>query len=721
MKTQQNVFLFWLLSIVLMVFILVGCMEDKFDLEKLSDDMELSPKFSAPLVRGSITLEDMVDDGGENIVLDSSETSPYIKIVYREDSIFSFDGNDLFEVNESGSESYTLGNIEIENFGPISEIITLGQIVDNAATETTEASIIESADGSSINFPEINESDSMAIAGTYEVETIDNFRYANFESGQIEITVTNNMPVEVTAEFYFRTKIMDNTGTTVEEDIGLKRFEFQNIPKDDSVTETFNLSGKKLGSILYATEVALSTPGSDSPVPIDLNNQNLTIDAQSSNLVISSGEVSIQEQTLDSKKTAISTGYLGDKRLDTISFAGGGVELNINNNTNIPAYIKLSLPKSLYPNGDTVALEQSISAQSTSSGELDLTDSETILTGLDSLPIAYNLQLEGNQGFVEFHASDQVSFSYDLYLNSDQIDYVSGYFGEDTLEFDEDIINTELGLFDNISGNFLLTDPKIKIFYSNTIGVPFAANLNMIAESENKQQNLNEGGAEGLLAFKSPSSAYNTVSDTIIIDKNTSDIDEFISLPPKNIRFGGAGYVNLNTDPSSTQNFITSENRVNVGMEMDLPLELKTSGLTYRDTVDFDMDVDFDEAVTLFGKFKNQFPFSIDIRVICRDSITNQDLLTLEPLDAEGQTASILEAPEVDENGSVLAPKENLVYFKVNADEIDLLNETNQLALQATVKTSQTTEEDFIGVKFYTDYTLDFRMGIDETGTKLDF
>ena len=172
-----------------MVFILVGCMEDKFDLEKLSDDMELSPKFSAPLVRGSITLEDMVDDGGENIVLDSSETSPYIKIVYREDSIFSFDGNDLFEVNESGSESYTLGNIEIENFGPISEIITLGQIVDNAATDTTKASIIESADGSSINFPQINESDSMAIAGTYEVETIDNFRYANFESGQIEITV----------------------------------------------------------------------------------------------------------------------------------------------------------------------------------------------------------------------------------------------------------------------------------------------------------------------------------------------------------------------------------------------------------------------------------------------------------------------------------------------------------------------------------------------------
>jgi hypothetical protein len=718
MKTTRSVFPFWLISGVLLIFILTGCIEDKFELDRLSDQMELSPKFSAPLARGSITLEDLVGDGTENIVVDSSESNPYIKMVYREDSIFTFDGNDLFEVSESSSESYTLGNIELGSFGPISEVITLGQIVNNASTETTKASLIESADGNNINFPEV---DSMAISGTYEVDEIDNFRYADFESGQIEITVNNNLPVEVTAEFTFRTKVMDNTGTTVEEDIVLKHFEFQNIPSGGSHTETFDLSGERLGSILYAEEVSLSTPGSSSSVLIDLDQQDLTVEAQSSNLVISGGEVAIPDQNLEIQQTDINIGYTGDKRIDTIRLAGGGLDLTIENLTNIPAYLEIRLPESRYANNDTVVFEQQITANSTSYGELDLTGSETILTGIESLPVEYSLRLESTQNFVQFQASDQVNFSYNLSLNSDHIDYVSGYFGKDTLSFDGDVLDTGIDLFDKLSGDFTLTDPKLKLFYNNTIGIPFAAGLDLIAKSDGDQQDLNEGGADGILEFKYPSAPDQGVADTILIDKNTSDIDQFISLPPKQIVFSGDGYVNMNTDPATTQNFITSENRVNVGMEMDLPLELKTPGLTYRDSVDFDIDIDFNESVTLYGIFKNQFPFSVNIRLVCRDSVTNEDLLTLEPVDNEDQQVSVLEAPEVNDNGRVISPRENLIYFNISGADIDLLNETNQLAIEATVSTSQTPEGDRIGVKFYTDYTLDFRMGIDETGTKLDF
>jgi hypothetical protein len=107
--------------------------------------------------------------------------------------------------------------------------------------------------------------------------------------------------------------------------------------------------------------------------------------------------------------------------------------------------------------------------------------------------------------------------------------------------------------------------------------------------------------------------------------------------------------------------------------------------------------------------------------LVCRDSVANEDLLTLEPVDTEGQPVSVLEAPEVNDNGRVTSPKENLIYFNISGEDIDLLNETNQLAIEATVSTSQTAEGNRIGVKFYTDYTLDFKMGIDETGTKLDF
>jgi hypothetical protein len=238
--------------------------------------------------------------------------------------------------------------------------------------------------------------------------------------------------------------------------------------------------------------------------------------------------------------------------------------------------------------------------------------------------------------------------------------------------------------------------------------------MDMVAQSGSETKNLNEGNNNGLLHFNRPRDPESVLDDTLVIDNNNSDISQFISLPPEKILFDGTGYINYNKS-SSTYNYLTSEPNVHVGMEIALPMELQTSGLTYRDSFAFDMDVDFEEAVRLFGKFSNEMPFSIDLQVVCRDSTTNQDLLNLEAVDASGSPVQMLEAPELDEDGIVDAPSENLVYFNIEGDDIDLLNQTNQLVVVATIATSGNQ-----GVKFYTNYTLDFRFGIDETGTTVD-
>jgi hypothetical protein len=697
--------------------VLAGCMEDKFKLEKLSSDMEVSPTFSAPLARGLITLEDLVGEGGDNIVYDSSDAQgPFLKFVYREDSIFSYGGSDLFSINESGGDSYTLGNIELANFGPVNETISFRQIVNNATTKESEANVLKSADGSSVTFPEITESDSMAISGNYEADALDNFRYAIFESGKIHITVQNNMPVEISAEFLLKTKIMNAAGTDVEDSVSLKPFEYNNIAVGASETQTLDLQNKKLGAILYVRDLALSTPGSSSPVYIDLDQQNISLEAYSTDLVISSGEIAVTNQTLEDQKTKVSIGNTGQRHLDTIELSGGGLNYTINNNTNIPAVINITLP--ITQDVDTknpVSINESIGAQSTLQSQLDLSHSQTIVKGLDSIPIEYTLELESTQDFVEYDAANNVDFSYGLGLSSNDVAYVSGYFGEDTVAFPADQFETGIDVFSNISGDFTLTDPSINLFYESSIGVPFAAKLDLIAESgDGTQQNLNEGGADGILEFSYPSSRHHVLEDTLVIDKNTSDVDRFISLPPQSISFAGEGYLNYNTT-SGQHNFLTSENTVNVGMEMALPMELKTSGLTYRDSVPFEVDIDFDEKVKLFGKFLNEFPFGIDLQLICRDTTSNEELITLQAMDADGNPVKLLEAPEINESGRVTAPKENVVYFLIEGSDIELFNQTNQLVIIATIATSGTE-----GVKFYTDYTLDFRIGIDETGTQID-
>jgi hypothetical protein len=697
-----------------LLFALSGCLEDKFELERISGDMQLTPEFSAPLVRGSITLEDLVEDEEGNLVIDSSEAHPYMKLVFREDTIFSFDGNDFFEINESGGDSYTLGNISIDEIEAVSREITFREIVDSAETHQSLRNELYNADGSTLPyFPAISSSDSMVIDGDYLAHPIDNFRYASFESGTIDMTITNHLPVAGSFEFMLDSRILNRSGSGIDSTIVLGKYIFTNIPPGGSKTKTLDLAGKTLGSVFHIYQLSWSTPGSSDQVDIDLSGQHINFNTNSSELIVNSGEVVIQDQTLNSEQTAVSTGYTEERRLDTIRLAGSSLNFSIDNNTNIPAYLDITLPHTKDAQNNPLDMEQNIPPQMNTNGELDLAGSETILTGKDSVPIIYNLRLQETQNMVEFDASDQVEFSYNLQLNDNHIEYVSGYFGKETIDIDKDEFDLGIGFFEKISGDFTLVDPELKLFYYNTIGVPISADMNITGVSgDGGTQNLNEGDQNGFLHFRRPYKAENPIYDTITID--SAKTVDFVSLPPRKIEFDGNAYTNYNKD-STIQNFISSDNQFNVGLEFELPLQLKTSGLIYRDSFSFETDFDFDRTVNLYGIFRNGFPFGVDIQVICRDSTTNTDLFSLEAIDKEGKPASLLEAPDINSNGRVTKPMENIIFFKVTEENIDLLRETNQLTIIATVKTTGAQ-----GVKFYTDYTLDFKMGIDETGVKLD-
>ena len=107
--------------------------------------------------------------------------------------------------------------------------------------------------------------------------------------------------------------------------------------------------------------------------------------------------------------------------------------------------------------------------------------------------------------------------------------------------------------------------------------------------------------------------------------------------------------------------------------------------------------------------------FSVDLKLICRDSTTHQDLLELEAVDENNQPVNLLEAPKVDQSGKVTAPSQTTVYFNIAASDIEQFNQTNQLVIRASIATPGDG-----GVTFYTDYSLDFRIGISETSTQLD-
>jgi hypothetical protein len=693
---------------------LSSCVGDEFDFDNLDDDARIAPKFSAPFGNATITLADLVSDTAENVFYDSSGAYPYISFSIREDSIFSYNGGDFFEIKESGSEDYQMGQIEIDDFGPVTNTTTFGSLLDNTTNYQNEVNTLQSADGGQAIFPEIPESNPMDIEGTYETEPVGNYKTATFSSGNISITFSNNLPAPIRATFDLYSKNESGTFNNKVKSLTYSQDDASPyIQPGNSETQTVQLTGKTLGSIFYLTNLKLTSPGTNpNPVDIRLNEQNISLSVTSSNLTIESGNVQMKEQELYEKQTAIAVGSEGDKQIDTINLQSGGMNYDVQNKSNIPADLVIKLPKSKYISSqDTVKEIIPIPANSTTTGTLDMSNTITDITGNDSLPIYYRVELATSQNYSEYSASDEIVFNYDLTLDKNNIDFISGYFGQDTIEFINDEINTGIDIFSNIAGGLTLTDPKMKFFFNNTVGVPFTADIDMKGiSSEGEEQPLNSD----LLNFEYPSHPGGKVEDTLVINRNNSDIVDFIGLPPNSIEFSGEGYINYSGD-TSVYNFITNNNKVNVGMLMDLPLELKASGLTFKDTMDLNLDMEFEGEVNLYAKFTNSFPFSMNVKLICIDSQTDSELLTLEAEDENQQPTVMLEAPPVDNTGRVTSPTNNTVFFRIQGGDIDKLQQSDKVIFVATISTSGEN-----GVKFYTDYKLKIALGIKNTGTKID-
>ncbi|MBN2349360.1 MAG: hypothetical protein JXJ22_11005 [Bacteroidales bacterium] len=77
-----------------------ACMKDQLDLENISNEIELNPSLAAPIVKGEFTIKDLFSDNEDSVFVFEGDS---IKIVFRQDSIFSFNFNDFTSIPDQGS------------------------------------------------------------------------------------------------------------------------------------------------------------------------------------------------------------------------------------------------------------------------------------------------------------------------------------------------------------------------------------------------------------------------------------------------------------------------------------------------------------------------------------------------------------------------------------------------------------------------------------------
>jgi len=683
------------LGIISLFFLINSCIKETYDMDSLSTQGSVNIGISVPVVKGSLTLGDAIKSNDTLRFLGDNS----ISIVFEEDSLFTFDVSEILDIpaQDEQNKIFTVGALEIDDFSGGGSI-SLDEI--SIGFPPALRAILVALDGGSGIFPVIP-----SLPGDFiTIDSFGNFAQVEFGSGTVTVTVTNNLPVEVSLEIALKNASDDSQ-------IG-SNLSFIDIPAGGTANSQIDLAGEIVTSSLIAELVSISSPGSiPNTVPVDLTD-DISVSVVTSDLTIVRGQAFLPEQLFLSITDTIQFNLGSDVEITYIELITANIDYTLESHLAENIEVVITLPTSL-SGTDTTRFVIPLGASGQQSGQLSLDNTVNDFSTdpaqpYNSIPFEYGLSVKpSGGGMVNFDLTDSVVLTYTI--SDIDFSYVEGYFGQHSFDVDEDAIDLGLGeIEDKISGTITLTNPIININYSNSVGVPVSFDLDLIgSNSAGETQGLNASTMN--IAY--PADKDNSpVASTVSFNKDNTDIVELIEMRPGEIIYSGGATVNP-LGKQGWDNFVTSESSVVAGLEIELPLELRANNLTLQDTLenplkleDSDEDEDFGinnvESAGLHLLVNNGFPLEIGFNIQLYDSIADQVLATLD-------VPALFPAAPVDGNGVVTEPTEDTTSIVITGAFLENLEIADELIVRGSLNTSNSG-----AVKILTTYTIDFKLGV---------
>jgi hypothetical protein len=293
-------------------------------------------------------------------------------------------------------------------------------------------------------------------------------------------------------------------------------------------------------------------------------------------------------------------------------------------------------------------------------------------------------------------------------INPD-MDYVKGYFGQLEKYTSPGTKDTGLDeILDRITGQFHISNPSIKVIYSNSFGIPIQVNLNATGIRASQVVNL------GLSPFtiEYPTSlADREVSATFSVTRDNSSLPDLISLPPEEIEYSVSGKMNPLGFTGVRDNYIFGNSRLVASVEVEVPMELWINNLQLTDTVDNFLKIEDDEGpfnpedMDLFRldiKASNGFPLGASLRLMLYDSLSGAVNSTIDASNL------ILPAP-VDASGKVTAPMESSTSIEFDKAFFEASKQSDKIIFMFTLNTTGEGSKD---VRIYSDYSISFNASV---------
>jgi hypothetical protein len=649
---------------------------------------------------------------GDSLIKVGRDSS--IALRYAKDSIVGYSVADIVSKATGGvggaiTKSSVLGTVAVPDLkmNQSTALSSFGSaFADPLKTLFTSGGTVPSAPASGI--PAFSKTANL----TTNLPDLTDFQNVTLASGTISLSVTNNFPFAIDN---LSVDLLNQNGTAIT--TILIPANGATIAPGSSATGTADLTGTTMSNKLAYKIGKLNSPGIPANTVIA---PAATMDVQVaiSGMKVKSGSINIKtDQNLagDNIVASLATANAAQK-LTEITLKSAQLNYTISKTTPINMALTLTFP-TMRQNGVPVTKMIDVVGNAAVTGTINLTNAVADLSTIgaqpyNQLPIAVAILVKSSGGtFVAINSTDAVNIN--ASFANIQVAGAKGQFGS----FDIDVpattqnLGADFGYLSADSKKLLFTNPSLKLQYVNSFGIPISANLSMTATGIlplNSKEELGLAADAGKVKFSfsypkvaAAGTPAQLVKDSVVLNKNTSNIVNFMSILPKTI--ASSGKVSMNSTGPEV-NYFTADSRIKLGIEMDIPLKFSAENLLVRDTVTSfagvlkSTQVQYVDYVAMDVQYKTRLPLgvTVDLATLVNGVITPVVTGIVVP-----------SADAIDADGKVTAAKAGTFEVKLTAAQLSQLSDAPKVVLVAKIKTAN---GGLAPVAVYTHY--DFEMGL---------
>lgn len=622
-------------------------------------------------------------------------------ILNYENLVYSYRMANVRAYDTGLTASFNLKKLKLSD-QTIVQQITLGQINP----------VFKLLNGQTAEIPEQNQGNLAPV----DIDASAFFETATLDSGFLDISIANNLPVNVKLVVFELTNAGDNSQVAYDS--------FSNIPMNGSVTKRIDLKDKTVTKQLKGSIKRLTTEASNGTVLIDANkgvDLKLTVSQLRPRYAIAafpSQNVIEQDEGL--------TVFMGGAEVKYFKAKAGNLKIHLVSTIQEDMTMYFEIP-SATKNGVVLSSVVKLPAakpggSSTRDEFFDLTNylidfrgkNPNVKDTVNTFHQILIVRLDSSGRKVAIGLKDSIRLDYRM--ESLIPDYAIGFMGQSLTQTGDQ--KATFDLFKGLNGDFKFKDFKVSLVVKNGIGADGRVKINSLKGENIFTKNslaLNATPLNNDILITSPPFVRDAYTESeIVLDAGNSNIKQFMENLPQMLDYNLDMEVNPNGNVSLYKDFVFDNSRVDIFLKVEAPASFSMGEFTLRDTQGIDLktmgDVSRIKSAKMDVRVRNTFPLGAKLQM----NLLDDQLNYLESLDIDPKD-QIIEACEVDAKGYPLDAVETVFTLGLGKEKMAALKSAKFIAITTTLVGSGQMQKIYdvssISVSTVVDFEYEVKMG----------